>query len=149
MIKQSNRVSTASTSHGNGNGKKKDGRGKVSIFVPKGAPSHLLEKFKKNIVKRDEYLEYNVRGAKAQSLGEIAQVIKWLSTTDPKASFEMLSKDFRVAYGDGKKGLVYVKALLKKFGIKDPKIAQTKQFINGDTVEVIQIWSPVPVSPEA
>lgn len=118
---------------------------KMGILAPKGAPDHLLEKFKKNIVKRDEYLEYSVRGAKAQSLAEIAQVIKWPSTTDAKGGFEILAKDFFIAYGSGKIGLTYVKNYLKKFGIKDPKIAQTKQFVNGATVDVIQMWAPTPV----
>lgn len=125
--------------------KARKNKAQTRILVPKGAPNHLLEKFKKNIVKRDDYLEYAVRGAKAQSLAEIAQIIKWLSTTDSKGAFEMLSKDFQSAYGDDKQGLVFVKTYLKKFGIKDPKIAQTKQFINGATVDVVQMWSPTPV----
>ena len=129
-----------------GNGHKR--KIQATVLVPKGAPSHLLEKFKKNIVKRDDYLEYSVRGAKAQGIAEIAQVIKWLSMTDAKSCFEMLEKDYLI-YGNGsaKAANIYLKSYLKKFGIKDPKIAQTKKFENGDTKNIVQIWSRTPVDP--
>lgn len=154
MITQKNRTKETLTremvTKGNGELKKKL---QTKILVPKGAPSHLLEKYKKCIVKRDEYLEYSVRGSKGQALAEISQLVKWLSVTDTKGAFEMLARDYKIAYGginqDLKTAGIFVKSYLKKFGIKDPKIAQTKQFVNGDTIDVIKIWSPTPISPDA
>ena len=79
----------------------------------------LLNKFQNQIGERDEFIDYAVRGEKAQKLAEIAAVVKLLGTSQ---SFQISISDFEKAYGVGKKGRAYVKTYMKKFGIMNPRV---------------------------
>lgn len=108
--------------------------------VKKGVNQYILDKYKKNIVQKDEYLEFSIRGEKARKLAEISQVIKWLSEQDGDQVFEMLGKEFNKAYGEGKAGVTAVKMYLKKFGIIKPRVGQTQKMENGTWIDYVQIW---------
>jgi|ERR1035437_1408327 hypothetical protein len=92
-------------------------------------PSHsrLLEKYKNQISPRDEFLDFNIRGEKAKKISEIAYVLKLMGTSD---SFKITVPDFERAYGIGKKGRLYMKAVLKRCGIKNPRVEVAQDMVN-------------------
>lgn len=104
-----------------------------NIAVIKRANSKVLEKYKANIGVREDFIEFNVRGIKAQKVAEIAEVVKYLSAHEATKSFQIPQVDFEKAYGGGQKGINYVKGYLKKFGIPQPRVVASQ--------DVVHIWS--------
>ena len=102
-------------------------------MVVKKASKNLLDKYKANIGNKEDFIEFNVRGEKARKIAEIAEIIKYLSQHDTTKSFQVPQVDFEKAYGVGKKGLVYVKLYLKKFGVAHPRVVASQ--------DTVHIWS--------
>lgn len=108
-----------------------------SVAIVKKLGGGVLEKYKANIGKREDFVEFTVRGIKAQKIAEIAEVVKWLSVNDATKSFQIPQQEFERAYGPGAKGVNYVKGYLKKFGIPQPRIAPSQ--------DIVHIWSKSPI----
>lgn len=98
----------------------------------------LLDKYSKFMGEREDYVELNIRGEKARKIAELAEVVKWMSVHKPSEAVKIPIHDFERAYGVGKKGIVYVKLYLKKFGIPFPRICPSQDLMN--------IWSKGPVT---
>lgn len=104
-----------------------------NVVVVRRATAKVMEKYKDYIKPREEFIEYTVRGAKAQKIAEIAEVVKYLSIHDATKSFQIPQVDFEKAYGVGKKGINYVLIYLKKFGIPHPRVVASQ--------DMVHIWS--------
>lgn len=106
---------------------------KDNVIVVRKADKKMMEKHKQFIGPRDEFVEYTVRGARAEKLAEIAEVVKKMSVDNPMDAYKIPMPTFNAAYGPGKKGVNYVKGYLKKFGIPHPRVCPGQ--------DIVQIWS--------